>query len=166
MENVELEKKCHILHFLLEDVRLCVDLNFVDKILPLIFIEKVPKSPGYLVGIMNIAGISVPVIDLALRVGLQRKNPYSLDNQIILCSEGSHQAGIVVDKIIGLEQIEKNSLQMNKDFQEKSSPILGVFKLYDDLIFQLNMTMVLDIQLTSEKNKPILPNELTDIADS
>lgn len=165
MEDSEINRNLHILHFMLQDISVCIDLNIVNKILPLIFIEKIPKSPNYVVGIMNIAGKSVFVIDLALRLGLERKNTYSLDIPIILCTQGSHLIGIIVDKIIGIEKVEQNILQMGEDFQSEKSPVKGVIKIKDNLILALNMSIILEINMTLDKDKTNIAKQLINMTD-
>lgn len=150
--NKDVERNINILHFILQDIHLCINLNVVKKIFPLTFIERIPYSPSYLVGVMNFSGKSVPVIDLALRLGLKRKHFYSLDTPIILCTHLSHQIGMIVDEIIGLAQVKQDQLQMHEDFQTDKSPILGVIHSNDDLILMLNMDAILKINLRTEKS--------------
>ncbi len=150
--NKDVEKNINILHFILQGIHLCIHLSVVEKIFPLTFIEKIPYSPNYLVGVMNFSGKSIPVIDLALRLSLERKHFYSLDTPIILCDHQSHQTGVIVDEIIGLAQVKQDQLQMHEDFQGDKSSILGVIRSNDDLILMLNMDAVLKINLRSEKN--------------
>jgi purine-binding chemotaxis protein CheW len=163
MADKEINKKLNILHFKLQDIQFCVDLNVVDKVLLLAFIEKIPNSPNYLVGLMNFSGNSVPVIDLSLRLGLNRDTIYTLDTPIILCTKGSHRVGIVVDEILGIQQIEKDLVQMNEDFRDENTHILGVVKRNDDLILILNSETILDIHLTMKKN---IKTKLTQMADN
>ena len=145
--------KKDILYFIVQDVRLCIDLNFVEKVLPLSFIDRIPNSTNYVVGIMNVAGQSTPVIDLALRIGLQRNKEYSIDATIILCNNVTQRMGLVVDTILGIEQVEQNVLQMNESFIAKKSYISGVIKLKDELLLQLDMAVILDVKLTLENEK-------------
>ena len=102
MRESLIKNKLQVLHFVIQNMRLCVELQYVDKILPLVWLEAIPGSPLYFVGMINYAGKSVPVIDLAIRLGLNRSQSYSLDTPIILCSAGIHQTGMIVDKIISL----------------------------------------------------------------
>lgn len=144
MEQYEISGKLHIMHFMLQGIQLCLDLNVVKKVIPLAFIEKVPKSLKYVVGVINLAGKSVSVIDLALRLDLNRKNMYSLDTPIILCQNELCETGIVVDKILGINLIKKNLLQTNKNYLSEHSPILGVIHINGDLILMLDTSKILN----------------------
>lgn len=155
MERDGVTQRIHILYFMLQGVHLCLDLKVVKKVIPLTLIEKVPYGSTYLVGIMNLAGNSVPIIDLALRLGLNRKNPYSLDTPIILCQQDLYQTGIVVDKIVGIEEIEESTLQGSERFLGNPSPIIGSIELNDNLILMLNISTIIDIN-TPIKNDIIM----------
>lgn len=144
MEQLAIKNQIHILHFMLQDIQVALDLSAVKKIIPLAFIEKVPKSLPYMVGIMNLAGKSVPIMDLALRLDLNRKDKYSLDVPIILCQQGMSEIGLVVDKIMGIEVIDKNLLQKNSDFLDKYSPVYAVIHLNNVLILMLDPVKILD----------------------
>ncbi len=144
MERHEMDKSLYILHFMLQGIQLCLNLNVVKKIVPLVFIEKIPKSQNYVVGVMNVSGKSVPVIDLASRLDLNRKNIYSLDTPIILCQQGIYETGMVVDKIMGIELIDHDLLQTNHNFLDKHSPVLGVIHINKDLVLMLDASKILD----------------------
>lgn len=148
MEKHEIKNKRHILHFMLQEIQLCLDLHVVKKVMPLTFIEKVPRSLSYVVGVMNLAGKSVSVIDLALRLDLNRKNKYSLDTPIIVCQQGDTETGIVVDKILGIESIEYSLLQKNQNFLDEQSPVLGVMHLNGNLVLMLDAGKILDKNVT------------------
>src|SRR5688572_13212494 len=92
-----------VLQFKLQNIYVCIDLRFVERVLPLPLLEEVPASYPYLAGLLNYSGLSIPVINLAWRLGLPCHKPYSLDMPVILCQEDSHHAGLIVDDLIGIE---------------------------------------------------------------
>lgn len=159
MEQLAKKNQIHILHFMLQDIQLGLDLSVVKKIIPLALIEKVPKSLPYMVGVMNLAGKSVPIMDLALRLELNRKDIYSLDVPIILCQQGMSEIGLVVDKIMGIEVVDKNLLQENLDFLDKYSPVYGVIHLNNVLILMLDAIKILDKNISINNNS--MMNKLT-----
>lgn len=131
------------LHFVVQRVRICVELDFISKILPLTLLETVPQAENYLAGLLNLAGTSVPVIDLALCLKLPRKDLYTINTPIILCMIEHQYLGIVVDHILGLVNFEKNNMQMNADFKQNQSPFKGVVTLHDELSLLLDPNYLL-----------------------
>lgn len=142
-----------VLNFLLQNLHACIELTFVKRVLPLTVIEAVPSSPNYLVGVMNLAGKSIPVIDLSLRLGMSRSQPYDLNQPILLCFDGYQQVGIVVDEIIGLQDIEKSTMQLHDEFTKDNSAFLAIIPGQQDLSLLLNIKSILAIDLTASEIK-------------
>lgn len=140
--------KLQVLHFILQNVRFCVDIQYLEKVLSLVLIEAIPNSPAYLVGLMNLAGQSIPIIDLAVRLGFNRREQYSLDTPILLCSEGNHRAGFIIDKIVELADVSPTSIQMNDEFTQADSPFLAAIALETEVSLLVNMQNMLSYTLT------------------
>lgn len=164
MNKPLLKSKFQVLRFQVQKVRMCMDLDYVKKVLPLIQLETVPSSPTYLTGLMNLAGKSIPVIDLALRLGLKRNELYTLDNQILLCSDGTNEIGLIVDNVIGLANVSEEELQMRSDFD--NSPFIAAVTLENELSLFLNMSEIIAISLTLEKSGFIFDKELYQFSES
>ena len=58
------------LTFRLNEESFGVDVSRVREVLDLIEITRVPQTPDYMLGVVNLRGNVVPVIDLRLRFGL------------------------------------------------------------------------------------------------
>src|SRR5579871_1770841 len=106
MEDEIERPKLQVLHFLVSNVRMCIDLKYIKKVLPLVQLERIPGSPVYLVGLLNLAGKSIPVIDLAMRLGLHRHQAYTIDMPILICFDNEHEVGFIIDKVLGLATID------------------------------------------------------------
>lgn len=146
------KSKLQVLHFVLQKVRFCVDIQYLEKVLSLVLIEAIPNSPPYLVGLMNLAGQSIPIIDLAVRLGFNRREKYSLDTPILLCSEGNHRAGFIIDQIVELADVSPTSIQMNEEFEQPDSPFLAAIALETEVSLLVNMQHVLSYTLTEKSS--------------
>ncbi len=78
----------------------------VDYVLPAEHVEqmesftgatRVPGSPEYVSGLIQIRGKVVPVVDLRLRFGLPAREP-SLDSRVVVGRSGERRVGLLVDK--------------------------------------------------------------------
>lgn len=139
-----------VLHFLLQDVHCCLDLRYVEKILPLPMLEAIPGSPLYFAGLMNFKNSCVPVFDLALCIGLIREQIYSLSIPILLCSDGVQQVGLIVDKVIGLGDIDEEHIEIHEELTEGHSPFLGAITLATRVSLLMNIPWVFAQKLTQE----------------
>lgn len=150
--------KCSVLN-----LRICIELNHVEKVLPLMALENVPNAPAYFVGLMNLAGKSIPVIDLARRLSMTREKPYSLDVPILICMQGEKQVGLIVDEVKGLTDVEESALQMRAEFNADNSPIVGTINLENELYLLLNLKVILNISYTLQKTDQALDPDVESI---
>jgi purine-binding chemotaxis protein CheW len=67
MNNAEPQQ---YLTFMLSDETFATDVAKVREILELASITKVPQTPGYMCGVINLRGTVVPVVDLRLKFGM------------------------------------------------------------------------------------------------
>jgi purine-binding chemotaxis protein CheW len=65
-------------------------------------VTRVPYAPPYVLGVMNLRGVIVPVIDLRTRLNLEKRN-FDASTVVIVvrvqCSRGEKTVGIVVDGV-------------------------------------------------------------------
>ncbi len=108
-----------LLRFKILELDACVALAHVIKVFPLMELQTVPDAPGYVKGLMNLRGSSVPVFDLAERLGIVRPAiPYTIDTPILLCEAMNKRFGLIVDEVLGVVAAGKESFQLRSEFQE------------------------------------------------
>jgi purine-binding chemotaxis protein CheW len=151
--TIQIDKnKFQVMHFLVQNVHLCFDIQYIVKVIPLIEIKPVPGSPSYLAGLINVAGKSVPVIDLALRLGLKRTEDYTTATPMIICNDDSNEVGLIVDEILGLTIVDKSTLQMKNNFTDPESLFSAVVSIDARLALVLNMQQILSLHYIPENN--------------
>ncbi len=128
-----------VLQFQVEKINACATLSFVNKVILLPYLEKVPGSPRHLAGLMNHAGQSIPVIDLAMYLQLNAEQTYTLATPIVICTMGSRQMGLIVKRVLGLSMMQADSLQMADQFGASHSPFIATIHLNSALTFLLNI---------------------------
>lgn len=70
MSSAGINKTAQYLSFTLEDEVFAVDVSQVREILDLGSITRVPRTPDYMRGVINLRGSLVPVLDLRLQLGM------------------------------------------------------------------------------------------------
>lgn len=149
MNNIIKNEQKIVLNFFTEQVHLCIDLKYVYKVIPIAKLARIPKSPEYFAGMLNLAGKSIPIIDFDIRLGLARKNLYILNNKIILFEYKNKNIGIIVDKIIGLETLFKDDFQKNET-NDDNSFFKGTVIINDELLYFININYLFDIFFSNE----------------
>lgn len=123
-----------------------IDISYVDNIVRMQKITRVPKAQSYFKGIINLRGEVVPVMSIRIRMGLQDDVFTNASRIIILKIDQQGALGIIVDEVkevvtLGTEAIEKGTSQV-KDGRETF--INGIGKNGDELISLLDINSILD----------------------
>lgn len=95
-------------------------IEFVDDIIGVQEITKVPNQPHYLKGVINLRGIIIPVIDIRLRFGKEERT-YDDRTCIIVVSIDEAAVGIVVDTVLEVVNIAESSIATPPSFDEEGA---------------------------------------------
>ncbi len=129
------------LFFSVPRVQMCLPLEFVQKVLALPALQEVPDAPAHLVGLLNLGGEIVPVVDLCMLL----KRPafsYTIDTPVLLCESRGRRCGIVVDIVSGVGHIENSQRRMDEVVRDGRAPFLSVFDGNAGLVFMLDLDHV------------------------
>lgn len=122
-----------------------IDIKYVDNIVRMQTITRVPKAQSYFKGVINLRGEIVPVMSIRNKFGLE-DDVYADKTRIIILKPDGHEAiGILVDnvkEVVSLEIDNIEKVQSGKD--EKSKYINAVGKNQGNLISLLNVSGVID----------------------
>jgi purine-binding chemotaxis protein CheW len=95
-----------------------VDILCVQEIKGWDGVTRVPYTPAYLLGVMNLRGVIVPVIDLRTRFGVQLRAPDSSTVVIVVrvrTEAGEKTAGIVVDAVSEVYSVTPENIKATPD---------------------------------------------------
>jgi purine-binding chemotaxis protein CheW len=131
------------LTFLVDEEEYGVEILKVREIIGIMDITKVPQTPDFVQGVINLRGKVIPVIDLRAKFGLPRAT-YNDQTCIIVVDVGVLM-GIIVDTVREVHDIPAGSIEppprMGSDVN--TSFILGLGKVKDDVNILLDIDKVL-----------------------
>ena len=150
------------LTFQLDDEVFALDVSRVREILEFSTMTKVPKTPGYMRGVINPRGSVVPVFDMRLKFDLARAEK-TVDTCIVVVETENAIIGALVDSVrevveLEPEQIEaapKIGIGLRMDF------VRGMGKKGDSFIIILDINRVfsseeLSLEREIEEEKEVL----------
>lgn len=122
-----------------------IDIQYVDNIVRMQKITRIPKAQTYFKGVINLRGEIVPVMSLRLKFGLEPDNYTNSSRILIIKLEPQSSIGIIVDEVkevvtLNEDNIDKTDYNAN---DEKSLYLSGVGKHEDGLISLLNIAGVI-----------------------
>jgi purine-binding chemotaxis protein CheW len=140
------QKSIELATFYVGDALCGMDILKVQEINKLMEMTKVPQAPEYMVGILNLRGQIVTIIDLAMKLGLGKTEVNGESRNIIINAPGEH-IGLLVTSIGDVVMANPDKIE---PAPANMSGIRGVFfigvhKTEDTLIGILNINEVLRI---------------------
>ena len=129
----------------LGDEQYGIDIKYIDNIVRMQHITRVPKVDSYLKGVINLRGEVIPVMSIRIKMGLEPDVETKSSRIIILKMETNGLIGIIVDEVkevvtLESDQIEKMAYDSK---EERESFLYGVGKCAGGLISLLDLNAVI-----------------------
>jgi len=99
-----------VLEFLLAHEMYGVELKYVREVYPLKELTPIPEIPAFVLGIVNVRGEILSVIDIKKFFDLPEKGLTDL-NRVIILHSADMEFGILADSIIGVRNILLSEIQ-------------------------------------------------------
>lgn len=144
------------LSFTLGGEEFAIPLLCVKEVIAVPEITPMPQAPGYVLGIMNLRGQVISIVDLRARLGIK---PSQLsETAVIICDLHPNQIGVVVDSI---NSVIHPNLDQISDKPEIGAPksndfVSRIFRDKDRLVLMLDVAKILnssEIQTLHGKGK-------------
>ncbi len=108
---------------------------------------RVPNVPAYIIGLINLRGDVIPVIDLRVKLGMEKKQVDN-DSRIIIVKEKGITVGLMVDS--SKEVVDINKEDIDKPPTSDDNTIIdyvsGIGKKGERLIIILDSLKLLDLR--------------------
>ena len=147
--ELEGEKKLEVTQFIVTKIgneQYGIDIKYVDNIVRMQKITRVPKVQPYFKGIINLRGEIVPVMSIRTKMDLEPDEFTDVTRIIILKLEEHGVLGILVDEVkevvtLAPDEIDKVSYDAKNS---KSNFINGVGKNGEELISLFDTNSIID----------------------
>ncbi|MGE4282153.1 MAG: chemotaxis protein CheW [Clostridia bacterium] len=140
--------------FKLDNEEFGVDIMKVREIIKPVQIVKVPNTPHFIEGIINLRGKVHPIFSLRKKFAFENK-AFDDDTKIIIVSVNDSNVGFIVDEVSEILRIEDDQIEdapkLVTGVNEKY--IYGVGKIDDRMIILLDLNLVLTVTEQEELNK-------------
>ncbi|MGE0679651.1 MAG: chemotaxis protein CheW [Candidatus Binatia bacterium] len=135
------------LTFTLGEEEYGIDILKVQEIKGYSAVTRIPRSPAYVKGVMNLRGTIVPVIDLRTKFGLE-PTAYDQFTVIIVVVVQGRAMGLIVDTVSDVLNIPASDVQPTPELSSDMDTnfIAGMGKAGDKLIILLDVHKVLGVE--------------------
>ncbi|MBQ7955835.1 MAG: chemotaxis protein CheW [Lachnospiraceae bacterium] len=120
-----------------------IDIKYIDNIVRMQHITRVPKVDAFLKGVINLRGEVIPVMSIRLKMDLPA-DEYTKSTRIIILKLEQHgTVGIIVDEVKEVVTLENDQVEKMAYDKEEVNFISGIGKYEGGLISLLDLNIVL-----------------------
>ena len=122
----------------------CVDIMSVREIRGWTPATPLPRSPGYMKGVINLRGTVLPIIDLGARFGLDTAAP-TARHVIMVANIAGRMVGLLVDAVSDIIQLADGEVQPTPDVasEQVRTFVKGVFALEGRMVSLIDLQHIL-----------------------
>jgi len=123
-----------------------IEVDHVKTIERMMPMTRVPKTPPFVKGVVNLRGVVVPVIHLASRFGLPESAPTE-NSRIVMVNVGELEVGFIVDSANDVIDVNPDRIEEPPEVVGgiRAKYLRGIAKIGDNrLLVMLNLPEVLN----------------------
>ncbi len=139
----------------IDDEQYGINIKFIDNIVRMQQITRVPQVDEYLKGVINIRGEIVPVMSVRMKMGLAEDEITNKSRIIILKTDSGDLVGIIVDQVNQVLTIDSNNVEKvrydDKKAKSNASFVSGVGHYDGGLVSILDLEAVVSDKEAKEK---------------
>lgn len=146
-DDTKMAEEIQLVVFSLGREEFAVGVTQVREIMRMEEITRMPKSPQFVEGIINLRGQIIAVVELAKRLNLE-VGERSGDTRIIVVETEDIKVGMIVDSVSEVLRVSTDSVEPSPTLTTDISAayLQGVVKQDNRLIILLDLTKVLSLQ--------------------
>jgi len=145
VKNILEEQELQVIAFKLGKEEYAVAITSVQEIIMPQIKTKIPRSPEFVEGVINLRGNIIPVIDGRKRFGIELTDE-TPETRIMVLELESNTVGLTVDSVLEVIHMQTKDIQTSPVNADKSQDfILGIGKFKERLIILLDPDNFLDL---------------------
>lgn len=130
--------------FIIGEEEYAVPILSIQEIIKPISWTRVPQTPAYVMGVFNLRGAVIPLIDLRVKFGLSPKK-HNEETRFFVLKQGDDVAGFVIDRLTMALRIKKQNIGPAPDTMAGDESLIdGVGKQSDRIITILKVNKLLE----------------------
>jgi len=140
----QLDDVVQLVGFMIGDEEYAIPILAIQEIIKPFSWTRVPQVPNYVLGVFNLRGAVIPLIDLRAKFGLPDKKQGE-DTRFIVMRDNDDVAGFVIDRLTMAIRIKKEDIGPAPDTVNGDDTIIdGVGKQEDKIITILKVNKLLE----------------------
>jgi purine-binding chemotaxis protein CheW len=124
----------HIVVFVLDEQRYALPLDVTERTVRMVAVTPLPQAPEVVLGVINVQGTVLPVLDMRARFRLPRRPP-GPDDQLLIARTARRTVALAVDSVIAVIETQEERTVEPQAILPALEYVAGVVMLDDGMVF-------------------------------
>ena len=143
-DETKIDEVIQLVGFIVGEEEFAIPILSIQEIIKPISCTRVPQTPTYILGVFNLRGSVIPLIDLRARFGLTPQK-HSEETRFVVMKSGDDVAGFVIDRLTEAIRMPKRDIgPAPETVSDADTMIDGVGKQSDRIVTILKVRKLLD----------------------
>jgi purine-binding chemotaxis protein CheW len=117
----------------LDEQRYGLWLSAVERVVRAVFVTPLPQAPEIVLGVIDVRGEVIPVVDVRKRFRLPARE-LALSDQLVLARTAKRRVALIVDSVAGVELAEPAAYTNADALPPESGHVAGLLRRQDGMI--------------------------------
>lgn len=131
--------------FALDDRRYGLSLSVVERVVRMVDVTPLPQAPEIVLGVVNVQGRVVPVLNLRRRFRLPERD-VALTDQLVIARTAVRPVALAADAVAGVLEYSAQQAVTARDIVPGIEYVEGVVKLADGLVLIHDLDKFLSLE--------------------
>jgi purine-binding chemotaxis protein CheW len=147
--------------FSLDDQHYALALDRVQRSIRVVAITPLPEAPAIVLGIIDLGGVVIPVINIRMRFNHPPRE-VCLPDHLIVASTGKRTVALLVDETKGVIEVSPESYAPAGEILPRLELVDGAMKLEDGLILIHDLERLLSLEEETAIDRALSVNAASD----
>lgn len=120
--------------FSIDGQRYALPLSAAERVLPMVAVSPLPQAPAVALGVVNLHGKVVPVLDFRRRLCLPPRD-YGLTAHLLLARTSRRTLIVLVDEVLGVQEVAAEAVTPPDAVLPGINHVAGIVALADGVLF-------------------------------
>ena len=131
--------------FRLDEQRYALPLAAVERVLPMVAVSPLPQTPAIALGVINVHGTVIPVLDFRRRVNLPSRE-IGISGHLLIARTARRTVGLPVDEVLGAMEVDAQTVTGPQTVLPGIGQVTGIATLADGLLFIYDLDAFLSLE--------------------
>jgi purine-binding chemotaxis protein CheW len=135
----------HLVTFTLDEHRYALRLSAVERILRAVEAEPLPQAPEIVLGVINLQGRILPVVNIRKRFHLAGRE-VGLTDHLIIAHTSKRAVALIADSVTGVSELPEQEVIASDEILPGLEYVEGVVRLQDGVLFIHDLDRFLSLE--------------------